>query len=115
MIHYWWNELLPKALYVGLSINEFWYEDPYLLEVYSKSYEMKLKDSAEQWKIKTNFKAWLQGVYIQNAVASVLSKNARYPSKPFDISKSGSDDNVKNSEDFIKERSKEIDKMLSHK
>lgn len=95
-----------------MSINGFWYEDPYLLEVYSKAYELKLKDSAEQWKVKTNFKAWLYGVYIQNAVTSVLSKNARYPSKPFDISENGSDDNIKNSEELIKKRSKEIDKML---
>ncbi len=75
---------------------------------------MKLKDQANEWKIKTNFKAWLQGVYIQNAVASVLSKNARYPSKPFDISESGNE-NIKNSEELIKERSREIDKMLNHK
>lgn len=75
---------------------------------------MKLKDSSEQWKIKINFKSWLQGVYIQNAVASVLSKNARYPSKPFDISETEKTD-IKNSEELIKERSKEIDKMLNHK
>lgn len=74
---------------------------------------MKLKDSVEQWKVKTNFKAWLQGVYIQNAVASVLSKNARYPSKPFDISETERTD-IKNSENLIKERSKEIDTMLNH-
>lgn len=32
-----------------------------------------------------NLEAWLFGLYNQNAVASVLSKSARYPKKPFQL------------------------------
>lgn len=67
------------ALNLGLSPEQFWYEEPYLLVSYAKAHEMKIKASNEEWKIKTNFSAWLNGGYIQNAIASVFSKNHRYP------------------------------------
>ena len=67
------------ALNLGLSPEQFWYEEPYLLVSYAKAHEMKLKNDANEWKIKTNFSAWLNGVYIQNAIASVFSKNCHYP------------------------------------
>ena len=34
-----------------------------------------------------NLSAWLNGLYVQNAIASVFAKNARYPKKPLDIFK----------------------------
>lgn len=103
------------ALNWGLSHNDFWYEEPYLLISYAKSHELKLKDSAEEYKIKTNFNAWLEGVYIQNAIASVFSKNSKYPQKPFDISEKEElqETDFKNSEEEIKQRSKAIHQMLN--
>ena len=32
-----------------------------------------------------NLKAWLNGLYNQNAVASIFSKSAKYPKKPFEL------------------------------
>lgn len=32
-----------------------------------------------------NLTAWTHGLYVQNAVASVLSKNAKYPKKPHEL------------------------------
>lgn len=105
------------ALNLGLSPKEFWYEEPYLLVSYLKAHEMKLKEEANEWKIKTNFKAWLEGLYIQNAIASVLSKNCRYPQKPFEMTdiEENPEDKLKSSEEMIKERSKIIHQMLNTK
>ena len=105
------------AINLGLSPEKFWYDDPYLLFSYAKAYEIKLKDDVEEWKIKTNFKAWLEGIYIQNAISSVFSKNHQYPDSPFDLSssKESVEYNLQSSEEAIKERSKIIDKMLKSK
>lgn len=103
------------ALNWGLSHNDFWYEEPYLLISYAKSHELKLKDSAEEYKIKTNFNAWISGIYIQNAIASVFSKGSPYPSKPIQLfdNKENTEPNIKNSEEEIKQRSKSIHQMLN--
>ena len=34
---------------------------------------------------RSNNEAWLQGFYFQHAVASVLTKKAKYPKKPIEI------------------------------
>lgn len=78
---------------------------------------MKLKEQANEWKIKTNFSAWLNGVYIQNAIASVFSKNCRYPQKPFEMTSTdkNSEDKLQSSEEAIKEQSKIIHQMINKK
>lgn len=64
--------------------------------------------------MKVNFTAWLQGAYIQSAVASVLSKNVQYPNKPFDLfsDELSSEQRLIDSEETIRKRSKQIDEML---
>lgn len=103
------------ALNWGLSQSEFWYEEPYLLISYAKAHELKLKNSAEEYKIKTNFNAWISGIYIQNAIASVFSKGNPYPGKPIQLfdNKENTEPNIKNSEEEIKQRSKAIHQMLN--
>ena len=88
-----------------------------MLVSYLRAHEMKLKEQANEWKIKTNFSAWLNGVYIQNAIASVFSKNCRYPQKPFEMTSTdeNSEDKLKSSEETIKERSKIIHQMINKK
>lgn len=109
--------MLPKALVIGCSIHEFWYEDPWILDAYAKAYELSLKDKVEEWKMKINFTAWLQGAYIQSAVASVLSKDAHYPKKPFELfsEEISEEQRQKESEDAIRMRSQQIDEMLAKK
>ena len=108
---------MPKALYAGLSPEQFWYEEPYLLDSYAKAYELKIKENAEEWKIKTNFSAWLNGAYIQNAITSVFSQNHHYPRKPFEIfaTEENPKDKLQSSEEAIKQRSKVIHQMLNRK
>lgn len=55
--------------------------NPRKLKPFEKAYEMEL----ESRQSSMNLKAWLEGLYVQNAVASVLSKGAKYPKKPFEL------------------------------
>ena len=84
------------------------------MTAYSKAYELCQKDRVEEWKMKVNFTAWLQGAYIQSAVASALSKNVQYPAKPFDLfsDELSNEQRLIDSEEAIKKRSKQIDEML---
>lgn len=99
---------------MGCSVPEFWYEDPAILTAYAKAYELRLKEKTDEWKMKVNFTAWLQGAYIQSAVASALSKNVQYPTKPFDLFSDETTDEQRriNSEEAIRKRSKQIDILL---
>ena len=65
--------------------------------------------------MKVNFTAWINGIYIQSAVASVLSKEARFPQKPFEIFSEETSEEQKliDNEEYIRKRSKQIDEMLT--
>lgn len=84
------------------------------MTAYSKAYELCQKDRVEKWKMKVNFTAWLQGAYIQSAVASALSKNVQYPAKPFELfsDELSGEQRLLDSEETIRKRSKQIDEML---
>ena len=34
---------------------------------------------------RMNLEAWVHGIYVQNAIASVLGKNYKYPNKPHEL------------------------------
>ena len=54
-------------------------------DVYTRI-ELAVKDIEDKHKAQyelMDYTAWLQGLYIQRAVASVMSKRARYPKEPF--------------------------------
>lgn len=59
----------------------FWKLNPKKLEPFIKAAEMEQK--AQQARL--NLTAWVNGVYVQHAVASCFAKNAKYPQKPLDI------------------------------
>ena len=59
----------------------FWKLNPKKLEPFIKAAEMEQR--AQQARL--NLTAWVNGVYVQHAVASCFAKNAKYPSKPLDI------------------------------
>ena len=72
---------MPSALLIGVPYETFWHLNPKKLKPFEKAYELKIE--ARQSRI--NLEAWLNGLYNQNAVASVLSKDSKYPKKPFDL------------------------------
>lgn len=64
-----------------MPLQEFWNDDPDLLWAYRNSYMQKI----EQERDMINYKAWLQGFYNYNAIASAFSKNAKYFDKPIEF------------------------------
>ena len=78
------DTILPNALSIGVDYDLFWSLNPKSLEPFVKAFSLKEKHA--------DYLAWLQGKYIQMAVGSTLSKEVKYPSKPFlesvDIEKS---------------------------
>lgn len=87
-----------------MSTREFWEEDPELLWAYRKSYMDKMKLQQET----DNFNAWLNGLYVYNAVSVSLHNGfgkgqaKSYISKPYDFSKTAEEREVEEREDSIK-------------
>lgn len=70
--------MLPMAIRYGMPVYEFWEEDPDLFWVYRISYIDKTMEEEE----RQNMHNWMLGLYIQSAVGSIFSKNAKYMQKP---------------------------------
>jgi len=62
---------------LGMSYDEFWYQDPMIAKYYREADVVKRK--------KRNEEMWVQGMYFANAISATLSKKGKYPEKPFDI------------------------------
>lgn len=67
-----------------MTWEQFWYDDPTILSSYIHKYKMELEDKERE----QNYEAWLYGVYVYEAVGTVLDNafskrsKARYPDKP---------------------------------
>lgn len=66
---------------MGVPYDTFWHLNPKKLKPIEKAYELKL----EAQQNRMNLEAWIFGLYNQHAVASVLSKSAKYPQKPLEL------------------------------
>lgn len=60
-----------------MTASEYWDSDIFLLMSYEEAY----KKRTERELRENEYQAWLNGVYIQQAVGSVLSKDHKYPTK----------------------------------
>jgi len=68
-----------------MPLQEFWNDDPDLLWTYRNLYIQKMEQDIKLQKEIINYQAWLQGLYIQRAIASNLSKGIKYFEKPIDF------------------------------
>lgn len=104
-----------------MTVKEFWEEDPNLLWAYRKSYIEKMKLEKE----KTNFSAWLQGMYVYEAVSKALYNGFRksgqasldYSNSPYEFNEVKSVDEKRKeeiikSEEQIRKRNREISELL---
>lgn len=100
--------MCPYYIAIGMSYEQYWYDDPYLVRVYKRAYDIK--------KQEQNQILWLQGLYNYNAFATALGNlssaiagrkgTAEYIKEPLDIfPKTKSDKEIQ----AIKERNKIID------
>ena len=64
-----------------VSYETFWHLNPRKLKPIEKAYSMEMESKQNAM----NLDAWLHGVYVSHSVASVMSKNAKYPKKPFEL------------------------------
>jgi len=76
--------LLPSAIEYGMSVKDFWEEDPELFWAYRFSYINKLKRENEI----NNYNAWLQGMYFFEGISIALANsfgkgNYKYPAEPY--------------------------------
>lgn len=76
------------AITYGMSVKEFWENDPDLFWAYRFSYYNKLKDEQEMF----NNNAWLQGAYFHEAISvalcNALSKQkVEYSKQPYGFEK----------------------------
>lgn len=67
----------PFYMAIGMTYEEFWYKDPFLVRYYKQSHDVKRKIRNEEM--------WVQGMYFAKAIGSCLDKKNKYPEKPFDI------------------------------
>lgn len=108
--------MLPYALEYGMSVKEFWEEDPDLFWAYRFSYINKQKREQEL----NNVQAWLQGAYFYEAISVALSnafskQKIQYRDKPFELEQQ-SEENKKPKQNLLEEklkaRAEKIQKML---
>lgn len=109
-----------------MPVKEFWNEDPNLLWAYRKSYIDKIKMEKDQY----NYNAWLNGVYVFDAVNKSIYNNfgrketqqpALYVEKPYDFNqKPKTEEEIRREqmlkvEEQIRERNRQIKEMLNKK
>lgn len=81
----YFDELFAYSLSLGMSYKQFWEDDPFLLNSYVKAEEIK--------QAKRNNELWLQGLYVDIALATELSNlfsksgRKKYISQPIAITK----------------------------
>ena len=101
------------AITYGMSVKEFWEDDPDLFWAYRFSYYTKQQEEQE---IK-NYDAWLQGLYFYEGVSVSLNnafnkQKIKYSSKPYGFDKEKGQDDVKTQQEIlmakIKERTKQV-------
>lgn len=95
--------MLPSAIEYGMSIKDFWENDPELFWAYRFSYINKLKRESEI----NNYNAWLQGLYFFEGVSIALangfgSAKLQYPKVPY------GEENKYNEEPKISEEEKTV-------
>ena len=84
------EEVCPFFMSIGMTYQEFWFEDVELTRYYLKAFEIKEKREAE----KEKWARWEQGLYIYEALCDVspilrafskATKPLQYVSKPYGL------------------------------
>lgn len=81
--------MLTQAIMIGMTPEQFWYDDPALFFNYLDAYERKNRQQYESEISKINFSAWLYGLYTCAALRAnpVMGRGKKYPDKPIELNK----------------------------
>ena len=76
------EEVCPTYMLYGMTYEQFWYGDPWMVRAFEQAYRLKQR--------KRNEEMWIQGAYIANAVSVALNngfskKKIDYLKAPLDI------------------------------
>lgn len=66
-----------------MTKKEFFHSTPNDIDIFIDQYDKMKKREMEMAFENMKYTAWLSGLYVRAAVASVMSKKAKYPKKPF--------------------------------
>lgn len=82
------TDACPYFMAIGMTYDEFWYQDPHIAKMFLKAHEIRQKQDNER--------LWLQGYYfyialcdvapVLNAFAKKGTKVQNYPSEPLALS-----------------------------
>lgn len=73
------EEQCPYFMSIGMTYDEFWFDDPYKVKYYKDAHILRCKAK--------NQELWLQGLYFISSITVALDskKKTKYPEKPIDI------------------------------
>ena len=99
------RKMCPLYLHYGMTWDQYWHGDPWMVVAYAEAHDL--------WRRQRNEEMWMQGLYVHNAFAVVLS-NAfaqkgsipkKYVEKPIDFF-------PKTEEEIEAEEERELRKMV---
>ena len=67
--------LCPFYMSYGMSYEDFWFGELDLAKYYREKHDLELTEK--------NQELWLQGRYFLDALACIMSKDAKYPEEPY--------------------------------
>ena len=99
------NEVCPVYMLYGMTYEQFWYGDPWMVVAYEQAYMLRQR--------KTNEQMWIMGAYVANAVATALNNGFSkhkidYMKAPLDIYPKT---NVEEQEEIRQERQKLVQSL----
>lgn len=66
-----------------MSKRDFFHSTPNDIEIFIDEFDKRYRTELEVQSKHLEYGAWLNGLYVRMAVASTLSKKAKYPKEPF--------------------------------
>lgn len=103
------DDIYKAAIRFGMSKYEYFHSTPNDVQLYIDVMAKKEKERREMEIDLLDYRAWLHGLYVARAVASVMSKHARYPKEPLSKESSGY---VTATEDMPEEKKEELRQMF---
>ena len=98
-------KVFPSYMVMGMTYEQFWYGDPWMVVTFEQAYLLKQR--------KTNEQMWIMGAYVANAVATAL--NNGFSKRKIDYLKSPLDiypkTNAEDQEEIRQERQKLVQSL----
>lgn len=71
---------MPQALQAGIEYKQFFHYTPFAINKIIDAYNSQKKEDYEY----SQYLSWLNGLYVQCAIASCFNKGSKYPENPLE-------------------------------